>query len=430
MTDLKIDQHSIRLKDKPTRDPFLRKWMVIGFSIFLVAGLLGLTMRYLFVNEIPFLKYKNIMHAHSHIAMMGWAFLLVSAGIIYFFDPNFRLKRVARNTLFLNTIAVVGMTVTFILQGYDIESIAFSAMHLFTAYYFGINVLRKIPDRKRSTSHKFLRWCIYWYIISSLGLLAIGPVSSIYGAHHPFYTGSIQFFLHFQFNGWFTFGALAILTKFLENQGHVVVISGGIWATLILSVLLTYLLSVTFSTPLEILFYLNAVGVILQGIAFTFILKEIFKTLKTIRFHSPVIRVLFLLGIASLVTKVLIQLVVVIPFIAVISYTIHNYVIAFIHLIMLGSITFTISALLLQKELLPLNRIAKAGWVVLALGFLLTEFILFGQGTLLWMGAGFIPAYYEVILGATILLPLGIGIILISFLQQNQGKTVINHIIR
>src|SRR5690606_8046537 len=131
-------------------------------------------------------------------------------------------------------------------------------------------------------------------------------------------------------------------------------------------------------------------GVILQGIAFTFILKEIFKTLKTIRFHSPVIRVLFLLGIASLVTKVLIQLVVVIPFIAVISYTIHNYVIAFIHLIMLGSITFTISALLLQKELLPLNRIAKAGWVVLALGFLLTEFILFGQGTLLWMGAGFI----------------------------------------
>ena len=418
MSDSKIDQQNVLLTDNPDRNLFLRKWLLIGFIIFLFAGILGLTMRYIFVTEISFLKYKNVMHAHSHIAMMGWAYMLVTGGIMYFFDSEFKLKRVARNTLFLNTIAVIGMTITFILQGYSVESISFSAMHLFTAYYFGIYVLIKLKGTKKSTPQRFLKWSIYWYLISSLGLLAMGPVSNILGAHHPFYTGSIQFFIHFQFNGWFTFAALAILTKFLEQRGQTVVISNGIWLLLILSVTLTYLLSVTFSTPLDVLFYLNAAGVVLQGIAFVFILKAMLKGLKSIRFHSSVIRSLFILGIGSLAAKVFIQLVVVIPFIAVISYTIHNYVIAFIHLIMLGSITFTISALLLEKGLIPLNKMGKTGWIFLALGFLFTELILFGQGTLLWMGVGFIPKYYEILFGASILLPLGICFILLSFLPK------------
>ncbi|NEN23916.1 hypothetical protein G3O08_10440 [Cryomorpha ignava] len=423
MTDPEIDQHDALFKEKSDRNLFLRKWLVIGFSIFLIAGILGLTMRYIFVSEIPFLKYKNVLHAHSHIAMMGWAFMLVTAGIMYFFDPHFRLKKVARNTLFLNTIAVIGMTITFILQGYAVESIAFSAMHLFTAYYFGINILLKLKGAKKSTPHRFLKWSIYWYLISSLGLLAIGPISNIFGAHHPFYTGSIQFFIHFQFNGWFTFGALAILIKFLEHRGYVFAISNGIWITLILSVILTYLLSVTFSTPLDILFYLNAAGVILQAIAYSVILKAIFKGIRHIRFNSPIIRTLFFLGIGSLVVKVFIQLVVVIPFIAVISYTIHNYVIAFIHLIMLGSITFTISALLLQERQLILTKTAKAGWIILATGFTLTELILVVQGTMFWMAMGFIPKYYEILFGASILLPLGIAFIIVSFVPNKLANT-------
>ena len=418
MNDSEIVKNPNHLVENSDGHPFLRQWLIIGFSIFLVAGILGLTMRYLFVSELSFLKYKNVLHAHSHIAMMGWAFMLISAGILYFFDPDFRLKKVARNTLFLNTIAVIGMTVTFILNGYSLESIAFSAMHLFTAYYFGINVLMKLKEAKKSTSYRFLKWSIYWYLISSVGLLAIGPVSNIYGAHHPFYTGSIQFFIHFQFNGWFTFGALAILTKYLERKDYPVAISKGIWISLIASVFLTYLLSVTFSTPLDVLFYLNAAGVILQAIAYIFILKGIFKGLSSMSFHNSVIRSLFILGLSSLATKVFIQLVVVVPFIAVISYTIHNYVIAFIHLIMLGSISFTVSSLLMEEGLIPLNKVAKSGWIILASGFLLTELILFGQGTLLWMAAGFIPKYYEILFSASILLPLGIGFILLSFVRE------------
>lgn len=392
-----------------------RRWFIIAFSIFLAAGILGLTMRYIFIAEVPFLKYQNIMHTHSHIALMGWAFMLVAGGIIHFFNRELQLGRVIRNTLFLNTISVIGMTVTFILQGYALESIAFSTLHLIVAFYFGIHVLRKLKSTNNSTAHKFLRWCIYWYMLSSLGLLAIGPVSSMLGPLHPMYSGSIQFFLHFQFNGWFTFGALAIVFKFIEDREHMIRLSNGVWIILITSVLMTYLLSVTWSTPLDVLFYLNAAGVILQGVAYAIILYHLIASLKTIRLKNQLARTIFILGTGSLAVKVFIQMAVVIPFIAVISYTIHNYVVAFIHLIMLGSITFTIASLLIQEGVLPYNRAARLGWSLLALGFILTEFILFGQGTLLWMRVGFLPAYYETLFGASTLLPIGIAIILLSF---------------
>lgn len=402
-----------------------RLWFIIAFSTFLIAGILGLTMRYIFIGEVPFIKYRNVLHAHSHTALMGWAFMLVAGGAIYFFQHELYLGKVIRNTLFINTISVIGMTVTFILQGYAFESIAFSTLHLIVGFYFGINVLRRLKPNKNNTAQRFLKWSIYWYMISSLGLLAIGPISSMLGPLHPMYTGSIQFFIHLQLNGWFTFGALAILFKFLENRGHIIQFSIPVWVTLITSVVLTYLLSVTWGTPLDILFYLNAVGVALQGIAYAIILRHAIKHLRTIKLKSSLIRTTLILGIGSLIAKVLIQMAVVIPFIAVISYTVHNYVIAFIHLIMLGSITFTISSLLINEGVLPFNKAARYGWSILALGFILTEFILFGQGSLFWMRIGFIPGYYEMLFGASALLPIGIGIILLSFWSRTDLKTQI-----
>lgn len=423
MEQADITQMDSDLPGNKLNDFNTRRWFIIAFSIFLAAGILGLTMRYIFIGEVPFLKYQNVMHTHSHIALMGWAFMLVSGGIIYFFNEELHLGKVIRNTLFLNTISVIGMTITFILQGYAFESIAFSTLHLVVAFYFGINVLRKLKSSQKSTSHRFLRWSIYWYMLSSLGLLAIGPVSSMLGQLHPLYSGSIQFFLHFQFNGWFTFGALALVFKFIEDRDHNVYFSTPIWIVLITSVLLTYLLSVTWSTPLDVLFYLNAAGVVLQGIAYGSILNQIIKHLKSIKFNFPLVRTLIILGLGSLTIKVIIQMAVVIPFIAVISYTIHNYVVAFIHLIMLGSITFTIAALLVNESALPYNKTAIYGWSILAFGFILTEFILFGQGTLLWIKFGFIPGYYEVLFGSSTLLPIGIALILLSFRRKRVLKT-------
>jgi len=402
-----------------------RKWFIIAFSIFLAAGIIGLTMRYVFIGTVPLLNYRNLLHAHSHIALMGWGFMLVSGGIIYFFRNVLALGKAINHILFFNTLSVIGMTITFILQGYAFESIAFSTLHLIIGFYFGINVLRKLKPGKSKTAQRFLKWSVIWYMLSSLGLLAIGPISAQLGPLHPMYTASIQFFIHFQFNGWFIFGAMAILFKFLENCGQSHHFSKPVWILLIASVPLTYILSVTPSAPRDELFMLIAMGVVFQGIAFAVILFNAIKSLKGIRFKFQWIRTLLILGIGSLIAKVAMQLTFVSPSIAVVSYSINNFVIGFIHLIMLGSITFTISSLLLQEAVFPINKMGKFGWMILALGFVTTEIILFGQGWFFWRNLGFISGYYEVLFGASAFLPVGIAIILMSFKKQESAvKTI------
>ena len=378
-------------------------------------------MRYYFIYEVPLLEYKHIMHAHSHTALLGWAFMLLAGAYLFFFGFNARRKRIYRNLFLLNSVSVTGMAISFLYQGYGAISISFSALHLITGYIFGYHYHRETKG-DQSVSARLARWSIYWYFASSLGLLALGPVSHFLGKTSTLYYGSVQFFLHFQFNGWLTYGALAVLFRFLANQGYEVKISNRVFLLLHFSLLLTYALSITFSTPLDWLFYLNALGVIAQFIAFFLLFRHLIRGMKRIGANW---NFLVWLGLASIAGKVIVQMAVVIPSVAVISYTIRNYVIAFVHLITLGSITFSIAGVLLEKRLLPINKRAMAGWGVLGIGFILTEILLFGQGTMLWMKMGFIGKYHEILFFLTVLLPAGLILIIWSF-RGSQSKWIGN----
>ncbi|MCB0396455.1 MAG: hypothetical protein KDD36_07365 [Flavobacteriales bacterium] len=281
--------------------------------------------------------------------------------------------------------------------------------------------LKAIIKRSPSESKVFFKWGVIWMVVSSLGIWSLGVTSSLLGKLHPLFYASVQFFLHFQFNGWFTYTTIGLLIHYLNRSGKQVKIPGYVFVLIQLSLLLTYTLSITWSNPLEILFHLNALGVILQLIGYGLVLKDIFKVLFSGKKPwSTWSDRLILAGLFSLLFKILIQALVVWPSVAVISYTIRNYVIAFIHLIMLGSITFSICGILLKEQVLPLNRTAKTGWILLLAGFLLTEFTLFGQGTMFWMGQGFIPGYYLILLVFTLLIPLSIIFILRGF--RTSGK--------
>ena len=53
----------------------------LGF--FFIAALIGLTMRAFPLWNIPYFDYRNLLHTHSHIALLGWGFLMVSGGIVF-----------------------------------------------------------------------------------------------------------------------------------------------------------------------------------------------------------------------------------------------------------------------------------------------------------------------------------------------------------
>jgi len=59
----------------------------------------------------------------------------------------------------------------------------------------------------------------------------------------------------------------------------------------------------------------------------------------------------------------------------------------------------------------------------LVLGFVLSECLLFLQGTMLWWGIGFLPQYYELLFGCSLLLPLGILLIVPGQFRRYSTQT-------
>lgn len=393
-----------------------RFWFAAGLGCLLAATLFGCLMRFSWIVELPGVSYKHILHAHSHLALLGWAFLIIGGGLLFLLLPD-SLRRASwyRWVLQLNLVAAVGMAIAFTYQGYGPVSIFFCGIHLVAAYLFSYRYLRDLNQLEQTSFQRLARWAIYWLLVSTLGLWAVGPISVILGKLHPLYFASIQFFLHFQFNGWLTFGVLALLFHWLSSGKEPIKLPTSFFWLLQLSLLLTYALSVSWSTPLSVIFYLNSAGVLLQLAAFFLIWRLIAPAIKAKSRQGRQVTVLLWFGLGSLASKIIIQSAVAVPAIAKISYTIHNFVIGFIHLAMIGSISLVGVALLLDAGFFPANKPAKTGYTVLLTAFLTTEILLFGQGCMLWVGWGYLPLYYEVIFGCSLLFPLSLSMILIAF---------------
>jgi mono/diheme cytochrome c family protein len=417
-----------RKKDNPGSSLF-QVWLGWSLGFFLVAALFGLAMRYFTVGELPaYIDYKNLLHTHSHVALLGWGYLTTSAALVYFFVPDQQKQKSYYPLVVLAILANLGMVLSFPVQGYGTYSIAASVLHMLVSFAFAFKFWKDIRKQPSSDATQLAACSVLWMVVSSLGLLSIGPVGSLMGRLHPMFFISIQWFLHFQLNGWFVYAIFSILAFRLAQKGKSLSLCNWDWAILHGSLFLSFSLAVSWSTPIPGLLYINALAVVLQLIAYIRILRPVWSDLVSEENKTWIERLL-LLGIIFLFAKALVQSILILTPVAVIAYTIRMYVIGFIHLIMLGAMTFTISSVLLQKSLFSNSFLAKTGWMILVSGFVLTELLLFGQGTLLWIKAGFIPSFYILLFLASALLPLGLSLITIAQIFNIQSTFKINSIL-
>lgn len=394
----------------------------IALLNFFAAACLGLTLRFAFVYEIPWIKYKNVMHAHSHVAMLGWIYLILTVLLWRAFGQDAGGK--SFSILFwLTEISVLGMLFSFPFQGYGAVSISFSALFMVLSYVFAYKIWKGLPTR-RGHDILLLKTSLIWMVISTIGVWAMGPIMANGAKTSSLYYMAIQFFLHFQFNGWFTFAVLALFFNQLReaNIAYPAKTFRWFYILLVVSCVLTFALAITWADPEDFLFLLNSTGVVIQLVALIFFIRIMNRPVGTAirkqldRFTALFYRIAFL----SFVCKILIQSVVVLPQVAVISYTIRLYVLGFIHLIMLGAITAFLLGNGFSTGILNYkHKLAKTGWILLIAGFILSELILFGQGTLLWAGVGYLPDYYIIIFLVSILLPAGILLSLLGQLNRN-----------
>ncbi|WP_264551583.1 hypothetical protein [Flavobacterium sp. N2038] len=405
-----------------------KTWILCCFFNFLIACVFGLLMRLMYLLPIDFLNYSFLLHAHSHVAMLGWVYLIVYVLVVHFFIPKEKSQKPIYNRLFwLTEFSVIGMMIAFPIQGYALFSIVFSTLHILLSYVF-CRLVWKDCSRDKSPSQRLLLVSVLFMILSTFGVWCLGPAVSTLGKQSAFYQIAIQFFLHFQFNGWFILAILALFLKQFQAKIDEVKFK-KFYYLIIISTLLTVTFPIRWFVENDFLSYINVLGVLIQLGAFIYFYKMLKPQIKYFKDAlDKTTKIVYGLALCSLFLKVGIQLLTIFPNLAIVSHQIRNFVIGFIHLTTLGIITGFLFGILLQNEMLSVNSSTlRIGVKCFILGYIATEVLLFLQGLSFFFGEGSIPGYFQSILILSVFLVLGLVLMMISvinFLSCKVSKTL------
>lgn len=388
---------------------------MVALVNFLLAASMGALLRLAFVAELPGIKYQYLLHAHSHVAMLGWLYMALFALLVHAFVPAGASLRRYSQLFWMTEVSVIGMLLSFPVQGYGPVSIAFSTIHILFSYVF-IWWLWKDMGPQRTYSRLFLRTALFFQFFSTLGVWMMGPIMATALRESSFYYLAVQFYLHFQFNGWFIMAVLALLFKWLEKSGFTFPARQRrfFYYLLVSSCLLTYGLAVVWATHDTFVLLFNSIGGILQALAFLVFLRLLRPVfIQYAPKISGVVRILLLVSFVSFGLKIGMQALLAIPTMAEAAYTVRHYIIGFIHLVLLGTMTFFLLAFSVHERILGIrSALGRWGLGLLFIGFVFSELLLFLQGSMLWLRWGLLPAYYESLFGVSTLLPLGLLLLL------------------
>ncbi|MGV6845586.1 MAG: hypothetical protein ACWA42_05615 [Lutibacter sp.] len=392
---------------------YYKKLPYLAFLFFTFSAIFGFLIRFHFAFPQISINYQNILQGHSHIAFLGWGFLIS----IYFIHKNF-VEDNAHNknynflTIVLSLILIL-LLFSFVLFGYKLLSIVllsvFNLLSYFVLYFF----LKRINADE--LSKKFIKTGIYFYLLSNISTWFLGYLVATQGKTILFYN-TIYFYMHFLYNGYFPFVIVGLFLKYLENNNYRInnLFGNRMYFYLTVSCLLTFFISILWSTQLPIFIGLSLIGSIFQIVALYFLYK-IFIKMNSKIYLNKVSKIIIVIGLLSFGVKILLQLIASFPEImtAILGLK-HFLIIGFIHLITIGFISMFMIFYLIQNKFLIEKLISfKIGIYLFIIGFILTELIMFFQGALLFYG-GSLSAYYNyLMLGFTLFIT--IGIVLLGF---------------
>jgi hypothetical protein len=376
----------------------------LAFFNFFLVSVLGLLIRsFPFIDSFP-LQYKNLLHGHSHFAFGGWVLPVLIWMIMQYFPAL--AKRVSykhwRNIIFISIFSAYGMLASFPFEGYGVVSIIFSTLSVIAGYYLAVVLWKASNTEKEKTSVRFLRAGLIYQVLSSVGPFATGPLVAMGKQGSPIYFDAIYFYLHFQYNGWFTFAVLAVLYQIMwKNETR----KNGNKAFLLFNIgcLPAYFLSTLWNHPAPIFYMVGGAAALLQVIAVYYLIKD-FRRPENI---SPFLKSIILLVLSAFIVKNVLQLLSAVPFIADMAYGNRNFIIAYLHLVLLGFVSMFAIASVINAHKKVMNKQFKNALSLFIGAFIITELLMVLQalGTVLNFT---LPEFLSLILGATWILPISI----------------------
>jgi hypothetical protein len=332
--------------------------------------------------------------------------MLVYVLFVHFFGiKNDKENRFYVRLFWVTEAAVLGMALTFPFQGYAAASIAFSTLHIICSYLFGYH-LWKNNSLVNKQVRLLLKTALAVMFISTLGVWFLGPAVGMMGKTSAFYQICIQFFLHFQFNGWFFTAFFTLIFNWFLSSKRVKYF-GLFYVLWILSVVLTFGLILAWYLDIAQFYWVNAGGVTLQLLAFAVLSKNFWDVVKK-RTEFGHGYIWMLLALCCFVFRILIQMITASEVFAAQTQVVRSWIIGFIHLNMLGILTGLGFWFMIKLQKIRVNFNIKTGAFFLLTAFIATEIILFLQGIKMLTGKVILENDFGLLFLFSIGFPVGI----------------------
>jgi len=381
----------------------LNKYLFLISLVFLFwAALAGVMMRYTQFYGIKGFVFDKWLHAHSHVAFLGWGFLAVLYLLTKKIDFQYRkIDFILYITLILS---IAGMIITFPVFGYKLTPILFLVAFLVASY---ILLYRYLKFLKPKTDF-WLIWVksgIWFYYISSLAIWVI-PIVILRGDKGVIYYDLVYFYLHFLYNGFFTFVIWGLIFNQLRDKFNIEVNKKFrlFYYLLWLSVIPTYVLSLYWNPPHPAVQIVGIASTTIQMVGVLILIADWWERRKQVvdQWFFKLILIIFIL-------KILMQFFSSFYSISAGAIALKPYfVVGYLHWFTLGYMSLSIFWL---SDFIR-NLLSRMGFILFIFGFLLTELTLFYNGAvfLLQLNIPIIP--FVGLLHCSIVMLVGISILI------------------
>lgn len=393
-----------------------QKWFRIAIFNIIVVALYGSLMRYKIAFDFPFFNQKNLLHAHSHFAFGGWVSHLIYTGLTWLAAKHLSAEKIKKyhRLILANLICSFGMLISFTIEGYKFTSITFSTLTLIVSFIYGwvyIKDLKSFPANNPSAP--WIKTGLLLNILSAAGPLALAYTMAIKHVDSYFYLGSVYYYLHFQYSGWFFFGSMALVVAALPKEFPSL---HNQFKVLAATAIPTFFLSILWVKLPMWLYILTVIATVIQFVTWIIILKKLLtlKNYKTEQTYPNWVNIFFIAALFSITVKFLLQTISVIPSLSNLVFGLRPIVIAYLHLVLLGVYSLFYIGYLFANKWISITPLARFSAFLFLVGVVLNELFLGVQGIVAFAYIP-IPHINELLFFAAIIL---FSSALILFLSQ------------
>jgi hypothetical protein len=361
-----------------------QKWLTISLVNLMVVALLGFILRSKILFSIPFIDFKNTLHAHSHFAFGGWVSLAIITLLAYEILPKSDSNKPIYQWLFgCITINAWGMLLSFLWQGYALFSMLFSTLFIFTTYTFAWVFIKHVRKSAASNTIKLLSIASVTYMaLSSVGPYTLAYLMASKSGNVILYKDAVYTYLHLQYNGFFTLGIFALLLNRIENLFTIrglKKMERFAWF-LNLSIIPSLFLCYLWHYPNSIFKVIAITGSITMLLSTGYFIASLLSLRHSASNLSKTTLFIVALSMVSFILKMLLQSLTIFEKIGAEVFSNRPVIIGFLHLVLLGFITLYLLSHFVHAGMLGNSKLSSLGLFVFTSSVVINEILLMSQG--------------------------------------------------